>query len=95
MRFFSSMMRVLRFAVVSLLVLGLAVAGLLIGTAIAASLMVFAGIKGWRAQRAAQTGRAVERGSDTRPGVRLRQRLDVVDIEFRETRWPDGRAGPA
>lgn len=81
MRFLSSMTRFLLFAVVSLLALGVAVAGLLLGTAIAASLLVLAGIKGLRARRAVSA-----RGREPRPAVRPRERLDVVDIEFREKR---------
>jgi hypothetical protein len=94
MRFFSSVARVLRLAAVSLLALGLAVCGLLLGTTIAASLLVLAGIKGTRAQRAASR-RTVGQGSDMRSAHSPRGRLDVVDVEFREKRGPDGRVGPA
>jgi hypothetical protein len=81
-RFLSSMTRVLRFAVVSLLALGLAVAGLLLGMAIAASLLVLAAVKGMRAQSSASR-RTVGQGRDTRYAAWAKGRVDVVDVEFR------------
>jgi len=94
MRFFSTMTRVLRLALVSLLALGLAVLALLLGMAMAGSLLVLAGIERMRARRDV-SGRGVGQGSDMRSGTWPKERLDVVDIEFREKRWSDGRAGPA
>jgi hypothetical protein len=80
MRFFSSMTRVLRVAVVSLLALGVAVAGLLLGAALAASVLVLAALKRLHARRAAPPRRSAARA----PG-----RLDVVDVAFREKRWSE------
>lgn len=88
------MTRALRLALVSLLTLGLAVAGLLLGMAIAASLLVLAGIQRMPAQRAG-SGRVVRQGSDRHSTTGHEERLDVVDIEFREKRWSDGRVGSA
>lgn len=78
MRFLSSISRVLRVALVALLAVVVAAAGLMLGAALAASLLVLAGIRRLRARRSVP---------QRRPAGRAPARLDVVDVDFREKRW--------